>query len=89
MSNLHRTKLDLSDLVMVMTKNIIDIDKYRHKEPQHTVDEAIKRAVKELFDPRLDSLEEPIGLASGNTSVPGKFIIDDNEIDDGDIHEKR
>lgn len=54
-----------------------------------SVAEAVKQAVKDLFDPALDDLEEPVGLASGDTSISGKFVIDDDEIDDEDVNEVR
>lgn len=57
-------------------------------EQQNTspVDEAIERAVKHFFHPALAALDEPCGLAADDTAMAGKFVIDDDEGDDADIH---
>ncbi len=76
-------------MVKAMTNKIVNLDDYREQGIAAPIDEAIKRAVKHFFDPALAELEEPCGLASGDTSMPGKFVIDDDEVDDEDIHENR
>ena len=68
---------------------MINVSGDQHQQNTSPVDEAIERAVKHLFDPALAALAEPCGLASGDTAMAGKFVIDDDEVDDADIHENR
>ena len=67
-----------------MSKKITNLSKYRRQKRPRTLEGAAKAAVRRYYDPKLEGIEEPQGLASGRTSRSGSFISDKDNPEEED-----